>query len=103
MAENTQLSDVPLPGSSPLQLLKKGAYIAGPEDFNRLYPYEVFVLEVLHIYVQSLNIWLNVHSEESPSSNKQPMCAGRPHNSRRRASAVQAVCQVRPFFNGEWN
>ena len=42
-------SDVPVPGSSPLQLLKKGAFIAGPTDFNRLQPYELFVLEVSEI------------------------------------------------------
>ena len=39
-------SDKPEPGSSPLELLKKGKFWAGEKDFELLLPHMRFVVEV---------------------------------------------------------
>ena len=39
-------SNIPLAGSSPLELLKAGAFIAGQADFDLILPYQVFVVKV---------------------------------------------------------
>ena len=40
------ISDDPVPGCAPLELLQQGKFVAGQETFNILRPYLEYVVEV---------------------------------------------------------